>query len=113
MSRFRKLTLPKSSLHHHEVTDSAATASTAEKITDNPDVTAAANISTPRIPRDVKATAPEFQLLQEKIISVNASHSKDFDSDQGEEEAYSDDEDTNSVFSYDEVDRDNSEFAGN
>ncbi|EXK78118.1 hypothetical protein FOQG_17206 [Fusarium oxysporum f. sp. raphani 54005] len=50
---------------------------------------------------------PEYQLLQEEIIAVNA-----FDVQKGEEEAYSDDEDedTDSVFSYDEVDRENLKF---
>ncbi|EXK76874.1 hypothetical protein FOQG_18395 [Fusarium oxysporum f. sp. raphani 54005] len=55
----------------------------------------------------------EYQLLQEEIIPANASQSKDFGHEQGWEGACSDDEDedTDSVFSYDEVDRDNSEFG--
>jgi hypothetical protein len=58
---------------------------------------------------------PEYQLMQEEIIPANASQSEDLDSEQDEEEAYSDeeDEDTDSVFSYDEVDRENSGFADN
>ncbi|PCD21767.1 hypothetical protein AU210_015570 [Fusarium oxysporum f. sp. radicis-cucumerinum] len=57
----------------------------------------------------------EYQLLQEEIIPVNASHSKDFGNEQGWEGACSDDEDedTDSVFSDDEVDCENSEFADN
>ncbi|KAL9572043.1 hypothetical protein ACKAV7_003760 [Fusarium commune] len=57
----------------------------------------------------------EYRLLQEGIIPANASQSEDLDSEQDEEEAYSDeeDEDTDSVFSYDEVGRENSEFADN
>ncbi|KAH7196257.1 hypothetical protein BKA60DRAFT_434277, partial [Fusarium oxysporum] len=48
--------------------------------------------------------------LQKEIIPVNA-----FDVQKGEEEAYSDDEDedTDSVFSYDEVDRENLKFEDN
>ncbi|KAI3573467.1 hypothetical protein IWW34DRAFT_144376 [Fusarium oxysporum f. sp. albedinis] len=58
---------------------------------------------------------PEYQLLQDEAILFNASQSKDFDDEQGEEEAYSDDEDedTDSMFGYDEGDRDNSEVASN
>ncbi|KAM5528226.1 hypothetical protein FOXYSP1_19495 [Fusarium oxysporum f. sp. phaseoli] len=57
----------------------------------------------------------EYQLLQEEIIPVNASHSKDFGNEQGWEGACSDDEDldTDSVFSDDEVGCENSEFADN
>ncbi|KAK2926802.1 hypothetical protein FoTM2_013672 [Fusarium oxysporum f. sp. vasinfectum] len=64
---------------------------------------------------DEASVRPAYQLLQEEIIPVSVSQSKDFGSEQGEEEAYSDDEDedTDSVFSYDEVDRDNSEFGDN
>ncbi|KAM0309642.1 hypothetical protein ACHAPQ_012559, partial [Fusarium lateritium] len=55
----------------------------------------------------------EYHLLQEEIIPANASQSEDVDSEQDEEETYSDeeDEDTDSVFSYDELDRENSEFT--
>ncbi|SCO78471.1 uncharacterized protein FRV6_02684 [Fusarium oxysporum] len=58
---------------------------------------------------------PEYQLLQDEAILFNASQSKDFDDEQGEEEAYSDDEDedTDSMFGYDEGNRDNSEVANN
>ncbi|QKD56906.2 uncharacterized protein FOBCDRAFT_203955 [Fusarium oxysporum Fo47] len=64
---------------------------------------------------DEASVRSEYQPLQEESIPVNASQSKDFDSEQGEEEAYSDDEDedTDSVFGYDEVDCENSEFADN
>ncbi|KAH7463312.1 hypothetical protein FOMA001_g18009 [Fusarium oxysporum f. sp. matthiolae] len=64
---------------------------------------------------DEASVRSEYQPLQEESIPVNASQSKDFDSEQGEEEVYSDDEDedTDSVFSYDEVDCENSEFADN
>ncbi|KAI3584148.1 hypothetical protein IWW34DRAFT_585124, partial [Fusarium oxysporum f. sp. albedinis] len=64
---------------------------------------------------DEASVRPAYQLLQEEIIPVSVSQSKDFGSEQGEEEAYSDDEDedTDSVFSYNEVDRDNSEFGDN
>ncbi|KAL9563885.1 hypothetical protein ACKAV7_011920 [Fusarium commune] len=58
---------------------------------------------------------PEYQLLQDEAILFNALQSKDFDDEQGEEEAYSDDEDedTDSMFGYDEGDCDNSEVASN
>ncbi|EGU83900.1 hypothetical protein FOXB_05586, partial [Fusarium oxysporum f. sp. conglutinans Fo5176] len=64
---------------------------------------------------DEASVRSEYQPLQEESIPVNASQSKDFGSEQGEEEAYSDDEDkdTDSVFGYDEVDCENSEFADN
>ncbi|EXL68003.1 hypothetical protein FOPG_15909 [Fusarium oxysporum f. sp. conglutinans race 2 54008] len=64
---------------------------------------------------DEASVLPKYQLLQEETIPVSASQSKDFGSEQGEEEAYSEDEDedTDSVFGYDEVDRDNSEFVDN
>ncbi|EWZ78605.1 hypothetical protein FOWG_17175 [Fusarium oxysporum f. sp. lycopersici MN25] len=64
---------------------------------------------------DEASVHPEYHLLQEEIIPANASQSEDVDSEQDEEEAYSDeeDEDTDSVFSYDEADRKNSEFADN
>ncbi|RBR24099.1 uncharacterized protein FIESC28_03098 [Fusarium coffeatum] len=57
----------------------------------------------------------EYHLLQEEIIPANASQSEDVDSEQDEEESYSDeeDEDTDSVFSYDELDRESSEFTDN
>ncbi|KAF5705800.1 hypothetical protein FMUND_11923 [Fusarium mundagurra] len=58
---------------------------------------------------------PEYQLLQDEAILFNALQSKDFDDEQGEEKAYSDDEDedTDSMFGYDEGDCDNSEVASN
>ncbi|SCO92533.1 uncharacterized protein FRV6_16661 [Fusarium oxysporum] len=79
--------------------------------------------SWPTVPRgneigeavDEASVHAEYHLLQEEIIPVNASQLEGLDSEQDEEEAYSDeeDEDTDSVFSYDEVDRENSEFADN
>lgn len=64
---------------------------------------------------DEASVHPEYQLLLEEIIPANALQSEYFDSEQDGEEAYSDeeDEDTDSVFSYDELDRENSEFADN
>ncbi|KAM0539743.1 hypothetical protein ACHAO7_011879, partial [Fusarium culmorum] len=56
----------------------------------------------------------EYQLPQEEVMLANASQSGDLDSEQDEEEAYSDEEDEDTeVFSYAEVDRENSEFADN
>ncbi|KAJ0132765.1 Pogo transposable element with ZNF domain protein [Fusarium oxysporum f. sp. albedinis] len=62
---------------------------------------------------DEVSARPEYQLLQDEAILFNASQSKEFDDEQGEEAAYSDgeDEDTDLMFGYDEVDRDNSEVA--
>jgi hypothetical protein len=42
---------------------------------------------------DEVAAHPEYELLQDETILFNASQSKDFDDEQGEEEVYSDDED--------------------
>jgi hypothetical protein len=57
----------------------------------------------------------KYYLLQEEIVPANALQSKDVNSKQDEEEFYSDeeDEDTYSVFSYDELDCERSEFADN
>ncbi|KAK7572238.1 hypothetical protein V3481_017436 [Fusarium oxysporum f. sp. vasinfectum] len=64
---------------------------------------------------DEVSARPEYQLLQDEAILFIASQSKGFDDEQGEAEVYSDDEDedTDSMFGYDEVDRDNSEVASN
>lgn len=64
---------------------------------------------------DEASARPGYQLLQDEAILFNASQSEDFDDEQGEEEAYSndEDEDTDSMFGYDEVDRDNSEVTSN
>ncbi|KAG4273568.1 hypothetical protein FPRO04_14542 [Fusarium proliferatum] len=64
---------------------------------------------------DEVPTRPEYQLLQDEAILFNALQSKDFDDEQGEEETYSDDEDedTDSMFGYDEGDCDNAEVASN
>ncbi|KAI3573861.1 hypothetical protein IWW34DRAFT_810134 [Fusarium oxysporum f. sp. albedinis] len=52
---------------------------------------------------DEVSARPEYQLLQDEAILFNASQSKEFDDEQ--------DEDTDLMFGYDEVDRDNSEVA--
>ncbi|KAH7171555.1 hypothetical protein DER46DRAFT_497005 [Fusarium sp. MPI-SDFR-AT-0072] len=64
---------------------------------------------------DEASVHAEYHLLQEEIIPANASQSEDVNSEQDEEEAYSNkkDEDTDSVFSYNEADHKNSEFADN
>ncbi|KAH7204892.1 uncharacterized protein BKA55DRAFT_722989, partial [Fusarium redolens] len=56
-----------------------------------------------------------YKLLQDKTIVFNASQSKDFNNKLGKEEVYSndEDEDTDSMFGYDEVDRNSSEVIGN